>query len=191
MPSLAGSETAAPLIHWAPPSPTQGVLVTDQMDFAEFYTATFGPLTVQLRAFTGELAEAQDLAQEAFCRAYPRWERISTYDDPVAWVRKVAWNLAISRWRQLRRFLHSPDLPEAAAGASEPNGNHIDLARALQTLPVKVRAAVVLFYLEDRPITEIAELTGAGENTVKSWLHRGRAALATHLGGPSTKEGPS
>lgn len=46
--------------------------MTDQRDFAEFYAATFGSLTAQLHAFTGDLNEAQDLVQEAFSRAYPR-----------------------------------------------------------------------------------------------------------------------
>src|SRR5690242_8926290 len=87
---------------------THGVqLTTRPPDFAEFYSATFGVLTAQMHAFTGNHAEAQDLVQEAFCRAYARWSTIGVYDDPRSWVAKVAWNLAISRWRRgrlLRRW---------------------------------------------------------------------------------------
>ena len=43
--------------------------------------------------------ETQDLVQEAFIRAWKRWDRIRRYDDPVAWVRRVAWNLAMTRHR--------------------------------------------------------------------------------------------
>ncbi|MET8123502.1 sigma factor [Micromonospora sp. NPDC005189] len=43
-----------------------------------------------------------DLVQEAFCRAYARWDRLAGYEDPLAWVRKVAWNLGHNRWRRLR-----------------------------------------------------------------------------------------
>src|SRR5262245_36962137 len=70
--------------------------------FTECYEATFTGLTVQISAYVGDLAEAQDLVQEAFSRALPRWDRLARYDDPVAWVRMVAWNLAISRWRRQR-----------------------------------------------------------------------------------------
>jgi RNA polymerase sigma-70 factor (ECF subfamily) len=155
--------------------------VTDAADFAEFYAATFHPLCVQLYAHTGDLAEAQDVVQEAFCRALPRWNTLSKYDDPAAWVRKVAWNLATSRWRRLKRYMEivrskEPELVEA------PRSDRVDLMAALALLPARQRQAVVLHYLADASITEIAQLTGAAEGTVKSWLHRARTTLAQHLG---------
>jgi RNA polymerase sigma-70 factor (ECF subfamily) len=154
--------------------------VTDQRDFAEFYAATFGSLAAQLHAFTGDFAEAQDLVQEAFCRAYPRWGRVSRYDDPAAWVRRVAWNLAVSRWRQLKRLTHlRHDLvPPPVDG---PGALHVDLLRALQALPPRQRQAVVLRYVGDLSIADIAEVTGVAEGTVKSWLHRARAVLNERL----------
>lgn len=72
------------------------------VDFNQFYATNFRGLTVQLRAYTGDLDQAQDLVQDAFCRALARWEKVSGYEDPVAWVRRVAWNLANSRWRRIR-----------------------------------------------------------------------------------------
>ena len=68
--------------------------------FDAIYAAHHGDLTVQLYAYFGDLHEAQDVVQEAFCRAYASWRTTSRYDDPVAWVRRVAWNLAVSRWRK-------------------------------------------------------------------------------------------
>jgi RNA polymerase sigma-70 factor (ECF subfamily) len=157
--------------------------VTDQRDFAEFYAATFGSLTAQLHAFTADLTEAQDLVQEAFCRAYPRWSTVSKYDDPAAWLRRVAWNLAVSRWRQVKRLIHHRhDL--VRPDVDGPSGLHLDLLRALQTLPHRQRQAVVLHYLGDLSIADIAETCGAAEGTVKSWLHRARATLADRLGEP-------
>ena len=158
----------------------RGEDVTDHRDFAEFYAATFGSLTAQLHAFTGDLNEAQDLVQEAFSRAYPRWVRLSAYDDPVAWVRRVAWNLAVSRWRQLKRLVaFSHDLVQPVVG--EPTALHVDLLRALKALPTRQRQAVVLHYVAGMSIVEIAGITGAAEGTVKSWLHRARAVLARRL----------
>lgn len=154
--------------------------MSGRSDFAEFYAAAFGPLTVQLHAFTGDHAEAQDLVQEAFCRAFARWSTISAYDDPTAWVRRVAWNLAVSRWRRgvtfrrFRRELAQPDIPA-------PSAAHVDLARALSRLPENHRRVIVLHYLADLPIAEISAFTSTPEGTVKVWLHRGRTALNTML----------
>jgi RNA polymerase sigma-70 factor (ECF subfamily) len=145
-------------------------------DFAEFYGASFDSLCIQLYAHTGDLTEAQDVVQEAFCRALARWTHVSQYEDPVAWVRKVAWNLATSRWRRVRTsltFLHK-QREEHTPG---PDPGQLDLTRALRQLPPRQRQAVVLHYLSDMPVAQIAELTGVAEGTVKSWLHRARQAL--------------
>jgi RNA polymerase sigma-70 factor (ECF subfamily) len=71
-------------------------------DFAALYQARFTDLAGQLYAFTGDASETHDLVQEAFIRAWQRWATVGQYDDPVAWVRRVAWNLAMSRFRRLR-----------------------------------------------------------------------------------------
>ena len=61
-----------------------------------------GDVVAMVHALTGDLAEAQDLAQEAFCRAWQRWKSVSTYEEPLAWIRRVAFNLANSRWQRAR-----------------------------------------------------------------------------------------
>lgn len=151
-----------------------------QSSFEEFYSAHFHSLTIQLYAYTRDLAGAQDVVQEAFCRALARWKRLADYDDPAAWVRRVAWNLATSRWRRTRTaalFLRQ-QRPEHAA---EPSPDRVALARALATLKPDHRRAVILHHLADLPVGEIARQEGISENTVKSWLLRGRAALAAQL----------
>jgi len=156
--------------------------VTD-MEFADFYAATFHGLCLQLYAYTGDLSSAQDVVQEAFCRALPRWSTLSGYDDPAAWVRKVAWNLATSRWRQLRRLAGLSHVPDETV--SPPDVERLDLMNALATLPARQRQAVVLHYLADTSVLEIAGIMGTTEGTVKSWLHRARIALAEHLTPPA------
>lgn len=69
----------------------------ETQDFAEFYAAHFDRVARGLYAYLGDRTEAQDAAQEAFCRAYARWGRVGAYDDSLAWVRRVAWNTATSR----------------------------------------------------------------------------------------------
>jgi RNA polymerase sigma-70 factor (ECF subfamily) len=156
--------------------------VTDRLDFADFYAATFGRLTVQIHAFVGDHAEAQDLVQEAYCRAFARWSTVAGYEDPLGWVHRVAWNLAVSRWRRhnrLQRWRHEL----VPSDVSPPTATQIDLARALARLPANHRQAVVLHYLADMSVNDIALFTGAAEGTVKAWLHRGRTALSTMLSG--------
>jgi RNA polymerase sigma-70 factor (ECF subfamily) len=151
--------------------------------FDDFYAAHFGALVVQLRAGTGDLAEAQDVVQEAFCRAWGRWDQLIGYEDPVAWVRKVAWNLAISRWRRTRTALRfvARQRAEHVAG---PDPDRVALSAALDRLPVKQRRAVTLFYLADLTTGEIAQECGVPESTVRSWLHRARATLLKELTDP-------
>ncbi|GIG02876.1 RNA polymerase sigma factor [Catellatospora citrea] len=149
-------------------------------DFEQCYAAHFHSLTLQLNAYVGNLAEAQDMVQEAFCRALARWDRVAGYTDPAAWVRRVAWNLATSGWRRRRTALNflRRQREEHVPG---PGTDRIELTRALAELPQTQRRACILFYVAQLTIAEIAEQEEVAEGTVKSWLHRGRAALAAQL----------
>jgi RNA polymerase sigma-70 factor (ECF subfamily) len=156
-------------------------------DFDELYAAHFTSVTIQLYAYTGNRQEAQDVAQEAFCRALARWKEISTYEDPVAWVRRVAWNLATTNFRRSKvaaafrarhREVHTPP----------PSPDRVALFAALKTLPGQQRQAVILHYLADQPLADIAESMEVSLNTVKSWLHRARIALAAQLGRHDSEE---
>ena len=152
-------------------------------DFAEFYAAQFRPLTLQLLAYTGDPALAQDLVQEAFSRAVPRWSRVRAYDDPANWVRRVAFNLARSRWRRVRtaQAYARRHREEAVEG---PTPDRVALIRALATLPDRQRRAVILHYLAGFSVAEIAMHENTAPGTVKSWLHRARTALAAQLTDP-------
>jgi RNA polymerase sigma-70 factor (ECF subfamily) len=150
-------------------------------DFDELYAANYGSLTVQLYAYFGDRQEAQDVVQEAFCRALQRWKHVSTYEDPVAWVRRVAWNLATSGWRRRRTAMAFLRRHRDGDTADGPSPDRVALVNALAALPAAQRRAMVLHYLADLPVAEIADREGVAEGTVKSWLHRGRTALAAHF----------
>lgn len=152
------------------------------VSFDELYAAHFGDLTVQLYAYFGDRQEAQDIVQEAFCRALARWRTVSRYDDPLAWIRRVAWNLAVSKWRRTRTALSFLRKQRAVEAQVEgPSPERVALIAALGTLPPAQRRAMVLRYLADMTVAEIADREGVAEGTVKSWLHRARAALAAQL----------
>jgi RNA polymerase sigma-70 factor (ECF subfamily) len=153
---------------------------TTPVSFDEVYAAHFGRLVAQLSAYTGSVEQARDVVQEAFARALPRWSRVSTYDDPSGWVHRVAWNLATSQWRKLRTA-HRYVRAYREVSVPGPNPDRVLLERALATLPANQRRAVVLHYLGDEPVARIAAQMQVSENTVKSWLHRGRQALLAQL----------
>jgi RNA polymerase sigma-70 factor (ECF subfamily) len=147
-------------------------------DFDEFYLGCRDRLALQIAALTGDPTEALDHVQEAFVKAWSRWERLKTYDDPEGWVRRVAYNHAVSGWRRLRRTLLRGD-----AGPSVPyfDSEQLDLFAALAKLSFREREAIVLHHLVGYRVDEIADQLGVPSGTVKSWLSRGRGRLAQLL----------
>jgi RNA polymerase sigma-70 factor, ECF subfamily len=153
----------------------------DELTFDQFYENSFRRLVGQIYAMCGNLAEAQDCVQEAFVRAWDKRRSLDTDRFPEAWVRTVAYRLAVSRWRRARKALRAPDRAYAGQTPQEPDVSRVALARALQQLPADQRRAIVLHHLCDLSVRDIAAETGVPTGTVKARLSRGRAALATLL----------
>src|SRR5262249_31732315 len=135
----------------------------------------------EMFALTGSLAESEDAVQEAFVRAYARWSRVGDLDAPAAWVRRVALNLATSRWRALRRATRlAPRLHDPDPGPDTPEDT-VGLLGARAALPERQRVAIVLHYWADLPVADVADTMRQPVSTVKSHLRRGRATLAARL----------
>lgn len=147
-------------------------------EFDALYLGCRDRLVMQVAAVCGDRIEAMDFVQEAFARAWARWSRIGRYDDPEGWVRRVAVNLAIGRWRRARRMVLQGDV--VLPPAQVPLGQDTLIA-ALARLPVNQRQAIVLHYLADLSVEDVARDMSAPVGTVKSWLSRGRAGLASAL----------
>lgn len=148
------------------------------------WVAARGPALLRLAyVLTGNGADAEDVVQDALSRALPRWSRISTVDDPDAYVRRMVVNAHVSRWRKLRRrevpveVVHDRPVP-AGVGAEDRDR----LWRACRALPPDQRTAVVLRFYEDLDYAEIAALTGVREGSVRSRVSRGIAAMRHELG---------
>jgi RNA polymerase sigma-70 factor (ECF subfamily) len=157
--------------------------------FDAFFTRELPRLVTVLTAVTGDRMVAEELAQEAMLRAHQRWARISRYDLPAAWVRRVALNLA-SQSRARRRSEHRALAKVTDLGrAPRPEPAH-DFWALVRQLPPRQAAAVALHYLEDRPVAEVASILGCAEGTAKAHLHKGRAALARLLENPEPTDGP-
>lgn len=154
----------------------------DAEGFDAFYAGTSRRLLHQMYAMTGDLADAQDLVQEAYARAWQRWTKVSTYDDPYAWVRTVAWRLAASRWRRAKAAAAALVRHGPPPRPPEPSlVDNMALVSALTRLPDAQRRAIVLHHLAGLPVAEVARETDAPLGTVKARLARGRAALAVLL----------
>lgn len=154
----------------------------DTAEFDAFYMATAIRVVGQVFAVYGDLADAQDVVQEAYAKAWQHWHKLSAYADPEAWVRMVAWRLAANRWRSARRRMSAWVRHGETPPSPGPGPDRVAIMAALQQLPVKQRQVVVLHYLYGHPVAEIAESTGMPVGSVKAYLHRARARLALALG---------
>ncbi len=154
-------------------------------EFDAFYEGSARRLIGQVYAMTGDLAEAQDLVQEAFVRAWDKGRRLDSVDNPEAWVRTVAVRLATSRWRRTRTAVKAYRKHGVDADTPAHSPDHVALVDALRKISEEQRVAIVLHHLCDLSVEQVAHETGAPAGTVKARLSRGRAALATLLAEPS------
>jgi len=150
-------------------------------EFTDFYAGSFRRLVGQLYVMTGDHAEANDAVQEAFVRAWAHRGKLDIHGAPEAWVRAAAWRIAVSRWNRARlgrRVVRAYPQSQTADG---PTPDRVALIAALRKVPAEQRRALVLHYLCDLTVAQIAAETGVATGTVKARLARGRAALAPHL----------
>ena len=150
--------------------------------FDEFYRTSLHRVGTFLYAMCGDLAEAQDAAQEAYVRAWQRWSVISAYEDPEGWVRMVGLRLCRNRWRKTRNRVAAYRRHGAESVVEPPGDDTVALVTALRRLPAGDRQAVVMHHLLDLPVADVAAQTGVPVNTVKTRLVRGRRTLAALLG---------
>jgi RNA polymerase sigma-70 factor (sigma-E family) len=146
---------------------------------AFFYSLLPSVMRVALR-LTGDWYVSEDVASEAFARAFARWRTVSGLAYRDAWVMRVACNLAIDVAR--RRGVGSGIVEGEVADPAETAVLRVSLAAALGGLPRSQREAVVLRYLADLPEAEVSEALGVAAGTVKSHLHRARVALRAQFG---------
>ncbi len=149
------------------------------LEYAWFFRAEFPMVLRTVFLILGDRGKAEDVTQEAFIQLLSHWKKISRYERPDAWVRRVAIRLAVKAQKRERM---REVLERDTAGPSGPKTPDVDLANALQQLPLKQRTCVLLFYYEDRPIAEIVDILGISEGSVKVHLHRARERLAALLG---------
>lgn len=151
--------------------------------FDAFYQQEYSSVVALVYGLSRSTAVAEDLAQEAFLRAHSDWARVEQMGSPAAWVRRVAVNLAMSRFRRLRveAAARLRLLPRTSSW-EPPNAVDQDAFWSeVGRLPRRQAQALVLRYIEELSVAEIGEVLRVAEGTVKALLHQGRNRLARQL----------
>lgn len=155
-----------------------GVWIPDAFD--AFYEREYAAVLALAYAVTGR-AGAEDLAQEAFLRAFRDWSAVSAMESPSGWVRRVVLNLARSRLRRLqveagaRLRLIKPSTLVTQEVADEAFWDEV------RRLPARQSQVLALRYIEDLSIRQISDVLGIAEGSVKASLHQGRERLKRQL----------
>ena len=153
--------------------------VGDHVAFGDYVRARGGALLRAAQALTGNRADAEDLVQATLVKTYQSWNKIT---DPAAldtYVRRVMINTHISGWRRRRLDEYPTDeLPDSpAADQTHDSDLHELVQRAVDRLPRRMRAAVMLRYYHDMSEPEVAAALGVSVGTVKSTVARAVAKL--------------
>jgi RNA polymerase sigma-70 factor (ECF subfamily) len=157
----------------------------DQAAFGELVRRHQGRIRGYLLRVSGSPAQADDLAQETFIRA---WDRLASYRGSGhfgGWLMKIAHNQFLQSLRKsardrrlsdaLEQEAAAPELPSTLGGRQDAGVT--DLPRLLAVLSEEERSVLILSYAYGYSHAEIVEVTGLPLGTVKSHIHRGRARV--------------
>lgn len=147
-----------------------------ERDFSAFYAAAFPRIQRAVRAYCGDADLAHEATQESFARCYARWRKLKGEPWLDGWVTTTAINLTKKHFSRKERPVSGP-----VSISPGPTGDRLDLLAGLRCLPERQRHAVVLHYLLDLPVAQVAELMNISAGAVKSHLHKARAALQLSL----------
>lgn len=176
---MLDSERVLGVVLVSDPRPVGAPARFDSFDDA--FEAGYWPLVRSLTVICGDREMAADCVQDAFVKAYTRWRKISQYEQPLAWVRRVAINKMKDHGRKKVRG----ERAMARLGPDEPffmaEPAPIELTAVLDQLPQQQRIAAALFYVEELSVAEIAETMNLSAGAVKYHLHAARDRLRTVL----------
>src|SRR4051794_2113338 len=137
--------------------------------FDDLFIREFARVARTIHHITGDRARAEEVAQDAFVELLRHWSKVSDYDRPDLWVRRVAIRKAQrERHRNWRRL--ELERTQPVEESVEPPTPAPEVLAAVRRLAPGQRSVVVLFYFEDRPMTEIAEILGCSESAGWSQL---------------------
>jgi RNA polymerase sigma-70 factor (ECF subfamily) len=153
--------------------------------FEELYRENVGRIYALCLRMCGDAAQAEDLTQDVFIRA---WKGLGTFrgDSQLStWLHKMAVNVCLN-WldrggKRGRRNVHLDDMSVLEERRSDSPESRMDLERAIATLPPRARQVFVLHDVEGYRHEDIARMSGVAVGTVKAQLHRARRLLQQRL----------
>jgi len=155
------------------------------VSFELFYQAHYDVVRRSLAAAFGDPALAEEAAQEAFARAYAHWPRVARMDRPAGWAYVVSVRFGLKQQRRSRiaeRDDHADDIADGVVTQEV-------VRAAIDRLPTRQRVAIVLRYLVDLPLEDVAAAMDCALGTVKSTLHSALARLQVELDDDSEEVG--
>ncbi|MFC4765901.1 RNA polymerase sigma factor SigW [Effusibacillus consociatus] len=169
----------------------------DRMAFAELVELYKDKLYNLCYRLMGNSHDAEEVAQEAFLRAYANLKRFDSRHKFATWLFRIATNCCIDRLRK-RKASYSLDAPLDDEDGGDMYGilpskdpmleervltreSRLELQAAIEQLPPSYRAVIVLKYIEELSMQEISDVLSVPVSTVKTRLHRGREALRTYM----------
>jgi len=163
----------------------------DEADFANFFRATFSrTIAYVILMFNVSETDAADVTQEAFLITCRSWSSVRSYENPEAYLRKVARHLAIDLRRKQARQ-HPADLETLIKNESDVTASKtdyaaetelaVDIVRMLAMLPHRQRMIFTMMHFYQMTIKEISIELGVSASTVAVHLHRARSSLREYL----------
>ena len=168
--------------------------MTDADPFDEFVREYQDMVFATAVRLLGNPADAEDVSQAVFLKAFERFEQIGRSPAAAGWLKTVTTNTCLNhlsryrkRWRLFSEIEHDPGAIPAAESAApdfeaDQAREHERVEQAVRRLPDHQRVPLVLFHFDQRSYQEIADLLGVSLGKVKTDIHRGREALRAHLG---------
>ena len=150
----------------------------DQDEFADFYRSSRDSCLKAVTAVVGDVHVAEDLASEAFARAWTSWGNVRRHPAPRAWVVRTALNLGVSWWRRRREV---PLAGHDSAAPGDMSGVDPSLIAALRKLPARQREVLALRIFLDLDTETTAKVIGIAPGTVTAHLSRAVSALRRDL----------
>jgi RNA polymerase sigma-70 factor (sigma-E family) len=155
-----------------------------EQQFRVFVQEIAAPLHRMAYLLCGDWYLADDLVQEALAKAYSHWGKVQRAENPSAYVRRILINESRRHWRRHRNITGHADVDVTdipVPDLSDRVVNRADLVQALQSLPLRQRATVVLRFLDGLSERETATVLGCSEGTVKSQTSRALTKLKSVL----------
>lgn len=163
-------------------------------EFEQSVTREYDRLRRIAVSLTGNPHDADDLMQDTFAKLLVNWRKVRSTDSPTRYARRVMTNVFLTgKRRRASTEIVSTEAVDQKSESADPTAESVrrhDLLSAVLQLPPNQRVVIVLRYLEDLPVAEVAQIVGKREGAVRGICHRGLESLReTPARAPVTRPG--